>query len=194
MESRTHFVRQSIHLLTHLGPETLRAGPLACYAQWTLETAIGNLGREIRQDRDLFANLTQRAIIRAQVNSLQARYPRIKIEVYSRGGSSLPNNAYVFEEAPGYALLPRHEECPAPLSDEELEALMIYWRSQDWPIQRSWPNAVCRWAKLCLPNGQRARSVWFESKVSGPLRRTSCVEVRQLCLQHLVCAPKLSYR
>jgi hypothetical protein len=50
MESRIHFVRQSVHLLTHIRPETLHTGPLACYAQWTLETTIGNLGREIRQD------------------------------------------------------------------------------------------------------------------------------------------------
>ncbi len=54
MESWVHFVCQSVHLFTHIGPETFRAGPLACYAQWTLETAIGNLGREIRQDRDLY--------------------------------------------------------------------------------------------------------------------------------------------
>ena len=73
-ETRIHFVRQSIHLLTHIAPETFRVGPLACYAQWTLETAISNLGREIRQDRDMFANLAQRAVLRAQTNSLQAHF------------------------------------------------------------------------------------------------------------------------
>ncbi|KAF8264362.1 hypothetical protein EI94DRAFT_1441586, partial [Lactarius quietus] len=77
MESRIHFVRQSIHLLTHIAPETLCIRPLSCYAQWTLETAIGNLGQEIRQDHDLYANLMQRAILRAQINALKARYPRI---------------------------------------------------------------------------------------------------------------------
>jgi hypothetical protein len=46
-ESWIHFVRQSIHLLTHIARETIHIGPLACYAQWTLETAIGNLGQEI---------------------------------------------------------------------------------------------------------------------------------------------------
>lgn len=63
MESRVHFVWQSIHMLTHIAPETLQAGPLSCYAQWTLEAAIGNLGQEIQQDQDLHANLTQQAII-----------------------------------------------------------------------------------------------------------------------------------
>jgi hypothetical protein len=42
-----HFLRHSIHLLIHIGPETVHAGPLGCYAQWTMETAIGNLGDEI---------------------------------------------------------------------------------------------------------------------------------------------------
>ena len=80
-ELRIHFVRQSVHLLTHIAPETLRAGPLACYAQWTLETAIGNLGQEIRQDRDLFANLSQRATLRAQINSIRARFPGVQLEI-----------------------------------------------------------------------------------------------------------------
>src|SRR6266702_4656476 len=173
MESRIHFVRQSIHLLTHIALETLRAGPLACYSQWTLETAIGNLGREIRQDRDIFANLTQRAILRAQVNSLQARFPKIRIEV--RGGQdSLPVCAREFEDCPGYALLPRREEYPTPLQEDELQALKGYWHEQGWPNPDSWENGVCRWAKLLLPTGQRARSTWHEA---GKLRRASCVEV-----------------
>ena len=44
MESQIHFVQHSVHLLMHIAPETVHAGPLSCYAQWTLETAIGNLG------------------------------------------------------------------------------------------------------------------------------------------------------
>jgi hypothetical protein len=42
-----HFVCQSIHLLTHIASETVQVGPLAYYAQWTLETATSNLGQEI---------------------------------------------------------------------------------------------------------------------------------------------------
>ncbi|KAF8222325.1 hypothetical protein L208DRAFT_1038562, partial [Tricholoma matsutake] len=61
-ESRIHFVHHSIHLLTHIAPETVRAGPLACYAQWTMETAIGNLGKEIRQDKDPYCNLEERGV------------------------------------------------------------------------------------------------------------------------------------
>lgn len=184
-ESCIHFVRQSVHMLTHIGPETLRAGPLSCYAQWTLETAIGNLGREIRQDRDLFANLTQRAILRAQVNSLQARFPKLQLEYQGVNSSSVPKNGRVFEGYDGYAMLPRHKVRPTPLSEDELAALMDYWQRQAWPIQGSWQNAVCRWAKLWLPNGQKACSIWSESRVTGSVRRASCVEVSRTLVHSL---------
>ena len=177
MESRIHFIQQSVHLLSHIAPETLRLGPLSCYAQWTLETAIGNLGREIRQDRDLYANLTQRAILRAQVYSLQARFPSVKIELKREDVSALTIRTRVFDSAPGYMFLPRREEVPSPLDSDELCALMVYWEEQGWPNKEQWPNSVCRWAKTQLPNGQRARSAWFESSISIKIRRTSCVEV-----------------
>lgn len=177
MEARIHFVRQSVHLLTHIGPETIRAGPLSCYAQWTLETTIGNLGREIRQDRDLYANLTQRAILRAQVNSVQARYPNVRIDIRGSSDESLPANYLVFEGSPGYMFLPRREEHPRTLKDDEAEALRSYWHEKGWPGLDNWNDSVCRWAKLQLPNGQKARSVWFEEGSAASLRRTSCVEV-----------------
>jgi hypothetical protein len=44
---RLHFVRQSIHALTHLALEVVRLGPLICSSQWTMERTIGNLGEEI---------------------------------------------------------------------------------------------------------------------------------------------------
>jgi hypothetical protein len=99
--SRIHFVRHSIHLLTHIAPETIRAGPLACYAQWTMETAIGNLGKEIRQDKDPYCNLEERGVICAQINSLMAMYPKLDI---NHGAHGLPSGAHGF---PGrYAFLP----------------------------------------------------------------------------------------
>ena len=76
----------------------------------------------------------------------------------------------------GYVFLPRCEEFPLPLSDEELTAFKVYWIEQGWPNVEAWPNAVCWWAKLQLPNGQNARLVWFESSVKTKLRRSSCVE------------------
>lgn len=59
-ESRIHFCRQSIHALLHIGPEIPRLGPGAGYTQWPMERTIGNLGEEIRQPSQPFANLAER--------------------------------------------------------------------------------------------------------------------------------------
>ncbi len=195
MESRIHFVHQSIHLLTHIGPETLRAGPLACYAQWTLETAIGNLGCEIRQDRDLYANLTQQAILRAQVNSLHARYPALILDLTPNLDSTLPSGAHEFTESKGYIFLPHCEDKPSPLTPDELHALRVHWCDEAWPNNiDSWINGVCRWPRLKLPNGQRVRSLWYESRCVGKTRRTTCVEVSHILLSIYNFNPLLLHR
>ncbi len=72
---RLHFVRQSIHALLHLAPEVFRIGPPICSSQWTMERTIGNLGQEIRQPSNPFANLSQRGLLRCQVNALTAMLP-----------------------------------------------------------------------------------------------------------------------
>jgi hypothetical protein len=75
---RLHFVRQSIHALTHLAEEVLRLGPLICTSQWTMERAIGSLGMEIRCHVNPYANLSQRALQRCQVNMLKAMIPDLE--------------------------------------------------------------------------------------------------------------------
>ena len=62
-KSHIHFIHHGIHLLTHIAPETVWAGPPACYVQRTMEMAIGNLGREIRQNKDFFQNLEERGVL-----------------------------------------------------------------------------------------------------------------------------------
>ena len=187
-ESRIHFVRHSIHLLTHIAPETVRAGPPACYAQWTMETAIGNLGREIRQDKDFFRNLEERGVLRAQINSLMAMYPKLEI---NHGVRELSIYAHAFPN--GYAFLPRRDNTARPMPDFEYNALMAYWQQTGWPNQSSWSNGIVRWGRLALPNGQRARSIWCESSNRSAVRRTSCVEV-SLVLFHPHCLIILSDR
>jgi hypothetical protein len=151
-------------------------GPLACYAQWTMETAIGNLGKEIRQHKDPYRNLEERGVLRAQLNSIKALYPDLPIG--SVDPNKLPGNARCFSN--GYALLPRREETRKPLTRSQYNALMVYWEQQNWPNRNTWHNAIARWARLQLPNGQRARSVWYESGAKASLRKTSCVEVFSL--------------
>ena len=175
-EDRIHFVRQSVHLLTHIASETIRAGPPACYAQWTIETAIGNLGNEIRQDRDPYANIAQCGVLRAQLNSILAMLPHLSLHDTEMG--SLPRGAKDIGQ--GYTLLRPCEDIARQVTEAEADAILTYWEERGWPNQDAWPRAVMRWAHLRLPNGQKARSRWYESRSTRPLRKTTCVKVRSL--------------
>ncbi|KAF9645765.1 hypothetical protein BDM02DRAFT_3156773 [Thelephora ganbajun] len=55
-----HFVRQCVHSLVHLAPETLCIGPPSLLAQWTME----------HQPSNPFANLTEQAKKVVEVNSI----------------------------------------------------------------------------------------------------------------------------
>ncbi|KAF8269529.1 hypothetical protein EI94DRAFT_1573913 [Lactarius quietus] len=73
----------------------------------------------------------------------------------------------------GYAFLPHCEDFPSPLTTDKYAILKVYWGRQGWP------NEICRWVKLHLPNGQTVQSVWYESNVNMKLRQMSCVEFKQ---------------
>ena len=92
----------------------------------------------------------------------------------------------MFQGYDGYVLLPHHEAHPTPLDEAKIEVLTNYWQLQGWPTQDSWPNTVCRWAKLQLPNGQKAHSIWFESTVTTSVRRALCVEVRIIFILFII--------
>jgi hypothetical protein len=169
---RLHFIRQSIHLLTHIASETIRVGPLSCYSQWTIETAIGSLGEEIRQDRDPYANIAQRGVLRAQLNLLLAMFPHLG----SDNDGSLPRGAKDLGQ--GYALLRPCQNAGHAVTEAEANAILRYWEAKGWPNLEAWPRAVKRWSRLLLPNGQKARSIWYESHSTRPLRKTTCVKVR----------------
>lgn len=168
---RIHFVRHSIHLLTHIASETARIGPLSCYAQWTIETAIGNLGDEIRQDRDPYANIAQRGILRAQLNSILAMFPHLKL------GDNKPFPHGAKDLGQGYALLRACQNVAKPVTEAEANAILKYWEEKGWENLGAWPRVVKRWARLHLPNGQKARCKWYESHSTRPLRKTTCVKV-----------------
>ena len=184
---RVHFVRQSIHLLTHIASETIRVGPLSCYSQWTIETAIGNLGEEIRQDRDPYSNVAERGVLRAQVNSVQAIFPHLHLE----NDNSLPRGAK--DLGHGYALLRACQNTAEPVVDAEANTILKYWEQKGWPNQDKWPRGVKRWSRLRLPNGQIARSKWYESHSTRPLRKTTCVKVCNITFFFAFKANKLFY-
>lgn len=72
---RMHFCHPCIHTLLHSCPEVMRVGPGAYSTQFTMERTIGDLGQEIRQPSNPFANLARRALRRSQVNALKSMYP-----------------------------------------------------------------------------------------------------------------------
>jgi len=153
---RLHFVRQSIHALTHLAPGVIRFGPLICSSQWTIERTIGNLGQEIRQPSQPYANLSQRGVQRCQVNALKAMIPDIE-----KPKNIIPHGAK--DLGRGYVLLRAQEKYPSYMKDSECQELSKYLQ-KNFGIQmlRNWQVMVKRWARLRLPNGQVARSAWKE--------------------------------
>jgi hypothetical protein len=159
---RVHFVRQSIHVLSHLMPEFVRVGPGACSSQFPMERTIGNLTQELRSRRYPYANLSAQGMLRCQINSLLAMVPTLEGDTSST--SWLPSGAY--DVGGGYYLLPRTDRTARRLPDDESNALRTYFRATDPEMAAQWANnwvpRVRKWARLRLPNGQVARSVFKE--------------------------------
>ncbi|KJA14339.1 hypothetical protein HYPSUDRAFT_150548 [Hypholoma sublateritium FD-334 SS-4] len=164
---RLHFCRQSIHALLHLAPEVTRIGPPICSSQWTMERTIGNLGEEIRQPSNPYANLSQRGLLRCQVNALTAMIPDL-----CPPPTSLPRGA--IELGQGYILLRAQDRYERLMHPQEVGALLRYLgntAAHRSSVNSNWCPKVTRWARLRLPNGQVARSHWKESlKPLGKLR------------------------
>ncbi|KAJ7598484.1 hypothetical protein C8J56DRAFT_1000189 [Mycena floridula] len=121
-------------------------------AQWTMECAIGNLGQEIQQHSNPFANLSQRAVLRAQINALKAMIPDLEPEK-----SELPSGALDLSD--GYALLRSRE---LYVFEPNLLAASKTFASDHGKILGRHDITVDRWARLRLGNGQITRSAWKE--------------------------------
>ncbi|KAJ4479636.1 hypothetical protein C8J55DRAFT_536243 [Lentinula edodes] len=175
--SQIHFVRQSIHFLRHAAPEVERVGPGIAYSQWTMERSIGNLTEEIGQDSNPYKNLSERCLRRSQTNSLKAAVPALDSDCdlegkTPRGGLDLGNN---------FVLLCKKDQSPCELEVHEMTALQAYAHDSvpahlipnDWKVSK-----VQRWARLRLPTGQIARSMWRESlKDQKKIRRARDVKL-----------------
>jgi len=171
---RLHFVRPSIHTLRHVAPEVLRVGPLVCSSQWTLEQTIGNLGEEIRQPSNPFANLSQCGIRRCQINALKAMVPDLDPPV-----NTLPRGAKDIGD--GYVLLRAMEKYPRCVRECEAVVFRVYMRQTEGPdVSDDWCPSVSRWARLQLPNGSTAWSAWKEKQ--KPLERSRIARVVKVCL------------
>ena len=149
-----HFVQLCVHSVVHLPREVIRLGPPMCSSQWTLEWTIGNLGEEIKQPSNPFANLSQRGIRCAQVNALKALMPNLAPD--RKDVNSLPRGARDLGD--GFVLMCAREEVPGPLQDCEANALRDFLPGS----QLEDKIYVQRWAKLRIPTGQNCYSAWKE--------------------------------
>ena len=160
---RLHFVRQCVHSLTHLGPETARIGPPSLSAQWTMERIIGILGSLIKQPSNPFANLTEQAKKIAEINALIAIWPELDSVKQDPHGS--------INIGDGYILLGPKDEKPYELSDAEQTALVTFYSGLPHPGSVP-PRSIYRWGRLQLPTEQVARSYWKEVVRSSRTART----------------------
>ncbi len=145
-----------------------------------MERTIGNLGEEIRQHKDAFANLSQRAIHRCRINALMCLMPELDIAVLAEKATSIPNKGR--DAGHGYYLLPAADRYFQNLKGSELVALNTYICRAGVPSARDTPRRIRRWARLYLPNKQVAKSEWKEDQRMGPVRRSRNVLVCHLPL------------
>ena len=134
--------------------EVIRLGPPICSSQWTLERTIGNLGEEINQHSNPFANLSQRGILWARANALYAMVPGLSSD--DSPDKHVPRGAEDIGD--GFVLLRTREGKASPLRECEAEALREFLPT----VQRGVEVRVIRWAKLRLPTGQNCNSTWKE--------------------------------
>ncbi|KAI9442694.1 hypothetical protein H4582DRAFT_1809812 [Lactarius indigo] len=160
-QTRIHFVRPCLHSVLHLPREVVRLGPPVCLSQWTLERTIGNLGEEIKQHSNPFANLSERGVRRARVNALKAMIPDLD-EDHRR---SLPRGSKDLGD--GFVLLRARDTSPHPLRENEVRALRELFPSTPPSV------SVRRWAKLRIPTGQNCYSAWKEKQKPLEKRRTA---------------------
>jgi hypothetical protein len=162
-----HFVQPAIHTLLHLAHEVIRAGPLPYYSQWTMERTIGNLGQEIKQPSNPYANLSQRGVHRSQLNALKAMIPDLDPDQdkHPRGSEDVGD---------GYLLLRKRDKRPCEIGGEEGETICSFLENAGDPVQHV---LIQRWARLCLPNGQIARSAWKEEGIRENIRMARNVKV-----------------
>ncbi|KAF9646246.1 hypothetical protein BDM02DRAFT_3130490 [Thelephora ganbajun] len=118
---RLHFVRQCVHSLTHLAPETHRLGPPSLSAQWTMEHVIGIFGSLIKQPLNPFANLTEQAKKVAEINAIVAMWPDLERPKEDPHGC--------IDMGQGYLLLGPKDEKPYRLSSAEEDALVAFYSS-----------------------------------------------------------------
>ncbi|KAG0694270.1 hypothetical protein DFH29DRAFT_815528 [Suillus ampliporus] len=131
-ECRLHFVRPCVHQTNHLTQETVQKGPPICYAQWTMERTIGNLGQEIWQPSQPYANLSQQGVRRCRINTLLSLMPEL-----DEPPKGLPQGAV--DVGDGYVLLRKRERYPiCPTGQHALAIATFLGHGHQLPRIRKW--------------------------------------------------------
>ncbi|EJD40588.1 hypothetical protein AURDEDRAFT_69965, partial [Auricularia subglabra TFB-10046 SS5] len=163
---RIQFVRQSIHVLSHMAPEAQRLGPGICSSQFPMERTIGNLTEELCSHSAPYANLSERGLQRCMVNSLLAMIPGLDLDDDEDGetpaGGTLPSSA--IDAGNGFILLAKMDTARRAIPPSESNALrnFILTHSPSDLENCAWEPRIVKWARLQLPNGQIARSKFKE--------------------------------
>jgi hypothetical protein len=153
---RLHFCRPCLHTLLHAAPEITRVGPGTYSSQYTMERAIGDFGKDIRQPSNPFANLCQIVVRRSQLNALKTICPEL-----DPNAKLLPIGDDIGN---GYFLLAPREKYPSNLRG-----------GPEWiVIHTQFPHmkGVRQWGRLKLPNGQISRSLYSETQRKGKAENT----------------------
>ncbi|KAG2062347.1 hypothetical protein BDR06DRAFT_978729 [Suillus hirtellus] len=124
----------------HLAPKTLRKGPLICYVQWTMEHMIGNLGQEIQQPLNPYANLSQEGLQHCQLDEPSKGLPTGSVNL-----------------GDGYALLQKHPEHAEVIAHFLGEGHVLHCIKK-W-AHLLLPNGHIRWEGAW----QIVRSAWRET-------------------------------
>ena len=108
-----------------------------------MEHTIGDLGQEIQQPSNPFANLAWCALRCLQVNALKSIYP----DLDPKAGSHLPKS--LMDLGNGYIMLWPRDKYPAQIPEPAADIL-----SQVANLLK-----IRQWGRVCLPDSQVAQSL-----------------------------------
>ncbi|CDO75975.1 hypothetical protein BN946_scf184888.g25 [Trametes cinnabarina] len=177
--SRLHLVRPCIHTFGHGPSEVQKIGPLIGVTQYTIERTIGNLGQELRQHATPFANLSHRALLRCQLNSLRCLIPSLGS---SEDARKAPQGAVNLGN--GLTLLCPKDSASRWVQAREAAAFHTFLAAGEREEQlvgdpSEFSIKIRKYGRLRLANGQIARSAWKErAKPLANSRISRVVKVR----------------
>jgi hypothetical protein len=136
-----------------------------------MEHTIGNLGQEIRQPSNPYANLAREGARRYKINALLTILPELECRPSRKSFTSVNLGG-------GFTLKSMREGTASLPTGQDARAILTYLESLGQKI-----TPIRRWARLQLPNGQIARSAWRETlKKTNNLWVSRNVKVRSSLL------------